>query len=327
MPKKKQFLMLGAHMSIAGGLEKAIERGESIGCTAIQLFTKSNRQWHAKDLTKEEIALFKKAKKKSPCVRSIVAHASYLINLCSPDSITNKKSVESLIQELHRCDQLEIPSLVLHPGSFVTQSESWALKKIIHNLEHIFDTFSGKTKLLLETMAGQGTTICSRFEQLAQIRSALTHKTKIGFCLDTCHIFAAGYDLRTPAAYEHTMHQFDSIAGLHHIHAIHVNDSKKELNSRIDRHEEIGEGQLGIDSFRLLFNDKRFFDVPKILETPKDDLPSYAHNMKILKNLLSEKNKKHFLAYSDVNQIAKSFEQKTDLPREHKQDIDKKEAK
>ncbi|PKN03556.1 deoxyribonuclease IV [Candidatus Dependentiae bacterium HGW-Dependentiae-1] len=291
MQQTNKQLLLGAHMSTAGGLEKAIERGESIECTAVQLFTKNNRQWMAKKISDEEAILFKATAKKSS-VTHIIAHASYLINLCSPDIETQKKSVQAVIDELCRCDQLGIQYLVIHPGAYVTESEPWALKKIAHHIDHIYEAYSGNTQLLLETMAGQGTTVCRYFEQLAEVRELTSDKKRIGFCLDTCHIFSAGYDLRTTQTYDHTMHHFDKICGIQHLKAIHVNDSKKELGSCVDRHEEIGKGKLGLEAFALLINDERFFDIPKILETPNDELENYAHNMALLKNLFTEKTKK-----------------------------------
>ncbi len=285
MQKTNKQLLLGAHMSIAGGLEKAIESGESIHCTAIQLFTKNNRQWLARQLSDEEITLFKNAAKQSS-ITCIVAHASYLINLCSPNTEIEKKSITAANHELQRCDLLGIPYLVIHPGAYVTESEPWALKKIANNIDQLYETYSGRTILLLETMAGQGTTVCRHFEQLATIRELSHHKKNIGFCLDTCHIFAAGYDLRTPQTYEQTMSNFDKICGIQNLKTIHVNDSKKELGSCIDRHEEIGQGCLRLEAFRLLCNDERFHAIPKILETPNDTLESYAQNMDILKKLV-----------------------------------------
>ncbi len=284
MQKTNKQLLLGAHMSTAGGLEKAVERGESIHCTAIQLFTKNNRQWLAKPLSDKEITSFKNAVKHSS-ITCIVAHASYLINLCSPDTETEKKSIKAVKHELERCELLGIPYLVIHPGAYVTESEPWALKKIAHNIDQLYETYSGNTILLLETMAGQGTTVCRYFEQLAEIRALSHHKKKIGFCLDTCHIFSAGYDLRTRQTYTQTMNNFDRVCGIEHLKTIHINDSKKELGSCVDRHEEIGQGCLGLGAFRLLCNDERFHAIPKILETPNDTLENYAQNMDLLKKL------------------------------------------
>ena len=269
MTKKKHSLLLGAHMSISGGLEKSIERGESINCTAIQIFTKSNRQWTAKKLTDDSRSLFKERVKDS-FIRSIIVHATYLINLGSPDIQTNKKSVTAVCEELKRCEQLDIPYLVLHPGSHLKSGEKTCLEKISDALNTIFEKTPGKTMILLENMAGQGSQVCYSFEQLAYIRSRSAYKKRLGICFDTCHAFAAGYDFRTQGSYTKIWKQFDTIIGLENLKAIHINDSKKELGSKIDRHEEIGKGKIGLEAFRLLFNDKRFFDIPKILETPKD---------------------------------------------------------
>ncbi len=275
-------------MSIAGGLEQAVKRGESIGCTAIQIFTKSNRQWDAKPLTQEAIDAFKQAFSDSPIsAKHVVTHATYLINLGSPDRSISHKSALALSQELERCNALGIPYLVLHPGSHVDSGEEHCLEQIGDNLNKILDEDTGNTIILLENMAGQGSTMGYTFEQLATMRGLVNNKKRIGFCFDTCHAFAAGYDLRTPKSYEATWHHFDKVLGLEHLHAIHLNDSKKELGSHVDRHEEIGKGQLGLEPFRLLFNDPRFFDVPKILETPKDTLEDYAHNMETIRKLLS----------------------------------------
>jgi deoxyribonuclease-4 len=283
--KQKQPLLIGAHMSIAGGYEKAIERGESIGCTAIQIFTKSNRQWGAKEITTEEASLFKKTAEQSS-IRSIIAHASYLINLGSPDATVTKKSVTALIHELQRCDQLEIPFLVLHPGSCLELPRDTCLQQIIHGIDHALETAVPKTMLLLETMACQGSSVCGRFEEIATVINSTKYLQSIGVCLDTCHVFAAGYDLRDPKSYEHTFNEFDRIIGLKKLKAFHFNDSKKGLGSHVDRHEDIGKGELGLEAFRLIMNDDRFKSIPKILETPATSLEDYEKNLIILKSLV-----------------------------------------
>lgn len=284
-------LLLGAHMSIAGGFEQAIIRGESIECTTIQLFTKSNRQWNAKQITDEQTELFKQTLKKSS-IAPVITHASYLINIGSSDLTTQKKSVAALAEELTRCHMLGIPYLVLHPGSSTGASEKEGLQWISDNLNEALAQTPGSTMILLENMAGQGSSACYKFEHLAFLYKESEHKKRIGICFDTCHAFAAGYDFRTEATYKQLWHDFDEIIGLQHLKAMHINDSKKELGSRVDRHEEIGKGHIGLKAFELLFNDEQFFDVPKILETPKDTLPDYAHNMLVIKNLISDKNKK-----------------------------------
>lgn len=291
MKKKKHCLLLGAHMSIKGGLDQAIIRGESINCTTIQIFTKSNRQWYAKKLTNDAIELFKATEKQSP-INPVVAHASYLLNLGSSDRTLMKKSVISAQEELERCERLGIPYLVIHCGSHTRSNEQICLQQIADNLNKILDTISGKTMILIENMAGQGSTIPYTFEQIAELHKQSLFKKRLGVCFDTCHAFAAGYDFRTPQTYKQMWNNFDKIIGLKHLKVIHINDSKGTLGSRIDRHADIGKGQLGREAFRLLFNDKRFFDIPKILETPKKELSDDAKNMKILKGLISKENRK-----------------------------------
>lgn len=288
---KKQTLLLGAHMSIEGGLEKAIERGASIGCTTIQIFTKSNRQWLSKKITPTEIDEFKKSQKKYN-INSVIAHCSYLLNLGSPKKEVQIKSITALLEELSRCELLGIPYLVLHPGARLSSDLEACIKTIAHNIDAALQKSNGKTMLLLETMAGQGSTVGATFEEIAQIRNLSKEKIKIGVCLDTCHVFAAGYDFTTKATYQNLWNNFDSIIGIKNLKVIHINDSKKELSSNVDRHEEIGKGKINIEGFKLLFNDERFFNIPKILETPKASLQDDKKNMDKLKQLLSEKTKK-----------------------------------
>lgn len=288
----KSKLLLGAHISIAGGFEKSIERGASIQCTAIQIFTKSNRQWHAKPLKKEEIEAFLQVRKETPRIQSVVAHASYLINLAAPDKTIEEKSKESLLIELERCKLLEIPYLVLHPGAYGTSKLEVGIAKIAQNLNYIFDQHNGTTQILLENTAGQGSVIGSTFEQLAEIYHKIEKKDAIGFCFDTCHAFAAGYDFSMQESYEHVWHTFDTTLGINNLKTIHMNDSKKERGSNVDRHADIGKGNIGLEAFRLMMNDHRFFAIPKILETPKETLEDDKKNLTILKELLSEETKK-----------------------------------
>jgi deoxyribonuclease-4 len=278
-------ILFGAHMSISEGIYKSIERGESIGCTAIQIFTKSNRQWYAKPLDQEDINAFQNAWKKSS-IKSIIAHASYLINIGSPNNELAKKSVAALIEELNRCNMLSIPYLVLHPGSHSKTDIESCLQRISDNIDKALEKSDGKTHILLETMAGQGDSVGNTFEQLATIIKHSHHKSKLGVCLDTCHIFAAGYDFRTKEAYNALWNLFDQTIGLEKLHAIHCNDSKTELNSRVDRHTDIGKGKIGLHAFELLFNDHRFAHIPKILETPKESLSDDLRNMKTINALI-----------------------------------------
>ncbi|MFH1644190.1 MAG: deoxyribonuclease IV [bacterium] len=279
----KNKLLLGAHITISKGLDKAIEIGQSIGCTAIQIFTKNNKSYFAKKLTKTEIENFKKTQKNST-IEKVVAHTSYLINICSKNPETENKSIASLKEELSRCEQLEIPYLVLHPGSHTGQGEKEGIKKIAKNLDMVLNSASGNTMILLETMAGQGTNLGYKFEQLKEIRDLCKHKKLIGFCFDTCHVYSAGYNIGTEKGYKKTIKEFDEILGLKNLKAIHLNDSKTELGSRKDRHANIGNGKIPKLSFQLLMKDKRFKKVPKILETPTDsDLKEYKEELTLLK--------------------------------------------
>jgi len=291
MKKEKTRLLLGGHMSIAGGFYKAIEAGESIGCTAIQIFTRSNRQWKAKAIVQKDIDAFKEALKNSN-IHSVVAHVPYLINIGSPVAKTRHASLAVLKEELKRCNVLGISYLVLHPGSHLGEGEEKCLDRIVKGLNSIFDGYTGKTILCLENMAGQGTNVGYTFEQLGYILKNIKNKKHIGVCFDTCHAFAAGYDFRKSEDYEAMWKEFAKKIGLRKLKVIHLNDSKRELGARVDRHEDIGEGKLGREAFRLLCNDQRFFNVPKILETPKPTLEKYAKNMEKIKRLLSEETKK-----------------------------------
>jgi deoxyribonuclease-4 len=285
-------LLLGAHISVAGGYFKAVERALSIGCTTFQIFTKSNRQWAANEITDSEAGFFKKAVTDSG-IGPVVAHASYLINLASTTPGVRTQSRHALAQEIARCDKLAIPYLVLHPGSNSEATSEEGLNFIVEGLSHVLESVpkNSRCMILLETMAGQGSSLCSTFEEIAYVRHHVSKKTKVGVCVDTCHLFAAGYDLRTESEYEKTWHHFDKTVGLEHIKAIHINDSKKDLGSHVDRHENIGKGCLGDHSFELLFNDKRFFEIPKILETPKAELAEDLHNMRHIVGLLNKETK------------------------------------
>lgn len=294
MTTQKHRLLLGAHMSIAGGIEESIERGASIGCTTIQIFTKSNRQWRMNPLKQQEIDAFKKNATHYN-IYPIVAHATYLINIASANKNTELASINALSQELLRCDQLEIPYLVLHPGSASNASPEECFKRLLENLDKILETTPSNTMLLLENMAGQGAALASTLDQLATILHKSAYKKRLGICLDTCHAFVAGYDLRTEKPYEQFWLDFDNSIGLEHLKVIHCNDSKKDLGSRIDRHEHIGKGKLGLATFEMLFNDKRFFEIPKILETPKITQEPFAEdmmNMETIYKLLWPETKK-----------------------------------
>lgn len=288
MTTQKNKLLLGAHMSIAGGLEKAIIRGESIRCSTIQIFTKSNRQWQAKPLTEEQIILFKETVNNST-IHPIVTHACYLINIAAQDSQLYEKSVNALIEELERCEQLGIPYLVLHPGSSTGHSEREALQKLINGINTALEKAKSSTMLLLETMAGQGSILCATLEQLAFTLNGIKKVSQVGICIDTCHMFAAGYDFTTPEKYYALWREFDQIIGIEKIKVIHLNDSQKKCGSRVDRHANIAQGEIGEKAFSLLMNDPRFFNIPKILETPQTSEyaeADYRKNMDTLEKLL-----------------------------------------
>jgi deoxyribonuclease-4 len=291
MTHKKHTLLLGGHMSIAGGLEKSLLQGSSIGCSAIQLFTKSNRQWAAKKISSSEGELFKQTAL-DVNIHAIVVHASYLINLGSPHAITAEKSIQAVITELERCHQLGIKYLVVHPGSHTGTTQEAGLENIIIRLNKIFEhTSELSCHLLLENMAGQGSSICSTFEQLATVINAIDHKKRIGVCFDTCHAFAAGYDFQTSSSYSDLWKKFDQTIGLDYLKAFHLNNSKTACGSHVDRHAELDQGHIQQEAFKLLMNDKNFFDIPKILETPLG-FDGYAHNMQLLKKMISANNKK-----------------------------------
>ncbi len=278
-------VLLGAHMSIAGGIDQAFYRGAEIGCTAIQIFTHSNRQWHTPPLTQATIEAVNEARKKTG-ISSCVVHASYLINPGSQSAETVKKSKETLQKELSNCHDLSIPYLVLHPGSGSADIDS-SLVQIAEVLDEVFETTPGSTAILLENMAGQGSQIGSTLEQLATIKKKSNHSKRIHFCIDTCHLWASGYDFSTLDAYENVIKTLDNTLGLSQIKAIHMNDSKKGVGSRVDRHEDIGKGTLGLDPFCFIMNDARLAAIPKILETPADSLEDYARNLQTLRSLIT----------------------------------------
>jgi len=259
--------LLGAHFSIAKGLHDAVYQARSYGCHALQMFTKNATAWKERTITREEQDRFEQARAETG-IHAIASHTSYLINLASPDSKKHAMSCRALKQELIRSSALKIPFCVLHPGAHMDSGVSAGLTKIAESLNRIFsETETATPRLLLETTAGQGSGLGHTFEQLAEIIDRTDLKERVGVCLDTCHIFAAGYDIRTRETYQETMNRFDTILGLDQLFAIHINDSKKDLGSRVDRHTHIGKGALGVCAFRLLLNDERLLHVPKFLET------------------------------------------------------------
>lgn len=282
-------MLLGAHVSISGGVEKAPHNGKEATCDAVQIFTKSNNQWKAKPLTDEDAQKFFEAQKETG-VTVACAHDSYLINLASPDPTLHKKSCDAFFEEMKRCDFLKVPYLVMHPGSHVGTGEEVGLKKIAESFNKMFsDDPDGKVVICLETTAGQGTNLGYKFEQLAQIIDLVENKSRMGVCLDTCHIFASGYPILTEKDFKATIKAFDDILGIDRIKIIHFNDSKKGFGSKVDRHEHIGKGEIGKEPFGFFLNDKRLEKIPKILETPKESAAEDIENLNILRSLIKGK--------------------------------------
>jgi len=279
-------------MSISGGVDAALDRGKEVGCDAVQMFVKSSNQWKARPLRDEEISAFIE-KKKDYRKNFLMAHTSYLINLASPEKVQEKKSVQALIIEVQRCETLDIPYLVLHPGSHKGEGEEAGIDRIASNLDSVFSATSGYgTVILLETTAGMGNHIGYRFEDLFGIMDRLKEPSRAAVCYDTCHTFAAGYDIRTKDKYRQVFEEFDRVVGLDRLKAFHINDSKFGLGTRKDRHEHIGKGEIGKKGFYFLVNDKRFMDIPMVLETPKGpDYREDRENLALLRSMREKKNK------------------------------------
>lgn len=277
---------LGAHMSIAGGLDKSVARGGSIGCETIQIFTKSNQQWRSKPLEADDVARFQAARAASG-IDPIFAHAAYLINLAAPDDDAWDKSLESFIMEVGRCATLKLPFIVVHPGAHGGAGEDTGLSRVTRALDECFTRHQNdQVTVLLEITAGQGSSVGYKFEHLAVIMERCLYPERLGICFDTCHAFAAGYDLRTPEGYEQTIASLDRLVGLEHLKAIHLNDSLGDLGGHLDRHAHIGMGKLGLEAFRLLLNDPRLKRLPMVLETPKGpDMKEDVANLSTLRNL------------------------------------------
>jgi deoxyribonuclease IV len=285
-------MKLGAHISISGGCHNALTRGSDLGCTAVQIFTKNANQWAAKPISDEDAELFKTTRDQvSYDASDLIAHDSYLINLASPDDVLWEKSLQAFGHELDRCASLGVPALVTHAGAHMGSGEDAGLERIASGLERVLSDRPGQdVKVLLETTAGQGSCLCYKFEHIARVIDLLSprQRPRVGVCWDTCHLLVAGIDFTDKDKYERMVEDFDSTIGLDRLSAVHLNDSKKGLGSRVDRHEHIGKGALGIEPFRLIMNDPRLTNLPKVLETPKG--PDYAEdkeNMALLRSLVA----------------------------------------
>jgi deoxyribonuclease-4 len=284
--------LLGAHMSIAGGLYRALLRGKEAGCRAIQIFARNRSQWHAGKLTTNDIDLFHKTREETS-IDPVAVHNSYLINLASPRSDIFEKSFHVLLDELERAELLGIPYLVMHPGSHLREGEKKGLRRFAEAIDRVHDrTPDYRVKILLETTAGQGTNLGYRFEHLAEILESTGSHERLGVCFDTCHVFAAGYDFRTAETYSQLLTEFDATIGLSRLRLFHINDSKNELGSRIDRHEHPGEGRIGSKAFSFILNEPKFAGHSFLLETPKgkdeNGLDRDVVNLNLLKSLINE---------------------------------------
>jgi len=281
--------LLGAHMSIAGGPHKAFGHIRRVGGEALQIFTKNQRQWISPQLPDQEVRLFHQQWQEwGPF--PVASHSSYLINLASPQEESARKSIIAFADELERASQLSIPFVIMHPGAHLGKGAKAGLHLFVKNLDAAINLAQNAqgVSVLLETTAGQGSSLGATFEEIASIIWKSGYPERLGVCVDTCHIFAAGYDFRTPASYEQTFAHFDRVIGLEKLKFFHLNDSKKPLGSRVDRHEHIGKGEMGISGFKLLLNDPRFKNHPMTLETPKGkDLAEDIENLAVLKSLLA----------------------------------------
>lgn len=266
-------MLLGAHMSIAGGVDQAFDRAETVGCTAMQIFTKNNNQWQARPFKEGVVERYHKRQAETG-IAPVVAHASYLLNLGTPDDALWEKSIDALKIELERCDLLQIPFLVVHPGAHMETGVEAGLARVSAALDRVHTELpEARVKVALEITAGQGTALGSTFEELAAMIAGCQQPERLAVCFDTCHALAAGYEFRTPEDYQAMVQQFDQIIGLERLTVFHFNDSKKDLGSHVDRHTHIGQGFVGLEPFGYFLNDPRFQDRPFLLETPKDNDP------------------------------------------------------
>jgi deoxyribonuclease-4 len=274
-------------MSIAGGVSKGLERAAQIQIDAVQIFTKNNNRWFESPLRPEEVERFRRRAAKFER-RNLISHAAYLINLAAPDEEVHSRSLDALYDELIRAEALGLSWVVLHPGSHVGRGEEWGLKRVIGSLNSVLERTKGfQVGILLETTAGQGSNLGHSFKQLALMRKKVSQPKRVGVCVDTCHIFAAGYDIRTLESYRACMADLDRTIGVKNVHAIHLNDSEKPLGSRVDRHAHIGEGEIGLAGFSFFMNDARLAHLPMVLETPKGpEMEEDVENLRRLRELV-----------------------------------------
>ncbi len=289
MINSKNLLKLGAHISIAGGLYKAIIKANQLGCNTIQIFLKNNNRWHSKELTKADILKFKKYKINSS-IEPFIAHSGYLSNLASPFKINRKKSIENIIDDIIRCNKININYLIIHPGSYLNSNLETGLKNLICSLKTILK-YATNINILLETSAGSGTQVCYKFDQLAKIIDSLDGN--IGVCIDTCHIFAAGYNISTKKGFINTIKEIEKTINFNSIKVIHLNDSKHKCGSKLDRHQHIGLGYIGTEAFKQIINFPNFSTLPLIIETPKEKnsqgIDMDIINLSLLKQLYNPK--------------------------------------
>lgn len=280
-------------MSIAGGLPLAVDRAVLHGCEALQIFSKSSGQWRARELPAPEVAEFRDKVERSG-IHPVVAHASYLINLAAPSPVLREQSIAAFGEELDRAETLGLAGVVVHPGCYTIGSEDEGMRLVAEAVTSLLRARKrGRTSVILEGTAGQGTSLGWRFEQLARMIELADGHARVAVCLDTCHLFAAGYDLASPGGYRDTFASFDRLVGLDRLRVLHVNDSKKPLGSRRDRHDHIGKGEIGLDAFRRLVTDRRFAQLPMLLETPKTERrgagveidPMDVENLRLLREL------------------------------------------
>ncbi|MCS7095151.1 MAG: deoxyribonuclease IV [Thaumarchaeota archaeon] len=277
-------MLLGAHVSISGSIAKSVERAQELGCTTFQIFTRNPRGWRYTKLKDEDVEVFRRRRSEAG-YEVVVAHMPYLPNIASPVKESWERSVRSLIEELRRCDALGIEYLVCHLGSHLGKGVEVGTAQVVKAVDRALEEVDAKCQLLLENMAGQKGSVGSRFEEVKAILERLSHRDKVGICLDTCHLYAAGYDVKSAAGLEDTIAGFDELIGLDALKVLHLNDSKGGLGSRLDRHEHIGLGKIGKDGFKRIINHEKLRKLPMIIETPEDEHGDYSRDLKVLRSL------------------------------------------